>query len=131
MKQQTLSAPHNNQITRYRQNSTVNSGALVHLSQAGTASACTGDLLLGWDGRNKKPQGCKYPRVWGTVKGSLAQAEHLKSSFCCTERICQKFQGRNKRKNLKSVMTGKNWKLFSISSHGFGSGLQKFKRSKQ
>lgn len=35
------------------------------------------------------------------------------------------------RKNLKSVTTGKTCKLLSISYHGFGSGLQRFERSKQ
>lgn len=54
MEQLTHSVPHNNEITRYEQNSAMNSGALVDLSQPGTASFCTGDLLLGWDGRNKK-----------------------------------------------------------------------------
>lgn len=44
--------------------------------------------------------------------------------ICCTKRICLKFQGRKKRKNFKSVTTGKTCELFSISYHGFVSGLQ-------
>lgn len=116
--------PHSNQITWYRQTSTINSGALVDLSQPGTASARTGELLLGWDGRNKKSPA----QGLGIVKGSLAQAGHLKCSFAAQKGSARRFRGETKEE-FKTA--GKNWKLFSISSHGFGSGLHRFKRSKQ
>lgn len=46
-------------------------------------------------------------------------------------RILPEVSGKKKRKNLKSVTTGKTCGLFSISYHGFGYGLLRFKRSKQ
>lgn len=69
------------------------------------ASARTGELLLGWDGRNKKSPA----QGLGIVKGSLAQAGHLKCSFAAQKGSARSFRGETKeefkdsRKKLETL----------------------------